>query len=267
MPRSTPLLIIVALATGLTGCFDVEQKVSLKKDLSGTVAFDVHIDMESMVYMMAFMQKAMTGRPGGADPSAMDVSKAEFEAAKKAFLAKQKDPGAEAAAKTKARREVEAGLPKGVKLASFDVKSKGLEADYLVRLAFDDVRKLKEVDIGAMAGQAAPGSGPAGAGQGSPFAGLEVNKGPGFVELSTKMDNIGAGQRSPDDLPGNVGQVMKKALGKAEVRYVIETSLPVLEHNATKKRGKTLIWKFDYETMVQASKNGTPVEMRVKLKT
>ena len=64
----------------LTGCFDVEQAMTLQKDLSGKAAFSMTVNMEPMVLFMARMQREMAGQTG--EPTAAEIDKA-----KKDFLA------------------------------------------------------------------------------------------------------------------------------------------------------------------------------------
>ena len=59
------LSLLVLLSTLLlTACFDVEQKVVLKKDLSGKAEFNMGIDFEPMVLIMTAMQREMEGKTG-----------------------------------------------------------------------------------------------------------------------------------------------------------------------------------------------------------
>src|ERR1700730_8806623 len=84
------ILAVSAGAVGvpLAGCFDVEESVSLRRDLSGTAGFNMTVDLEPMIAFMAGMQPSMAGMTGDPTPE-------EMEAARKDFLAKQKsqDPG------------------------------------------------------------------------------------------------------------------------------------------------------------------------------
>jgi len=83
MRRNAGLLASLAASLLLTGCFDVEQSLVLKKDLSGTAGFRMMVNMEPMVLMMVRMQHQMGGKEG--EPTA-----AEIEQAKKEFLASKK---------------------------------------------------------------------------------------------------------------------------------------------------------------------------------
>ena len=45
-----------------TGCFDIEQSLTLNKDLSGKAGFKMGVDMEPMVLFMAQMARGMEGK-------------------------------------------------------------------------------------------------------------------------------------------------------------------------------------------------------------
>src|SRR5258708_14192210 len=83
--------LILGMAAGaaglaLAGCFDVEQSVSLRRDLSGTAGFNMTVDLEPMIAFMAGMQHSMAGKPG-------DPTPAEIQAAPPDFLPKQESQG------------------------------------------------------------------------------------------------------------------------------------------------------------------------------
>src|SRR5258708_36934206 len=68
--------LILGMAAGaaglaLAGCFDVEQSVSLRRDLSRTAGFNMTVDLEPMIAFMAGMQHSMAGKPG--DPTSAEI--------------------------------------------------------------------------------------------------------------------------------------------------------------------------------------------------
>src|ERR1019366_1225983 len=59
MIRTRGILMAALFALFGTGCFEVEQSIELKRDLSGTANFKLGVDMEPMITIMAKMQKEM----------------------------------------------------------------------------------------------------------------------------------------------------------------------------------------------------------------
>ncbi|MEO1171591.1 MAG: hypothetical protein AAFX94_06010, partial [Myxococcota bacterium] len=84
------ILAVVAAASLATGCLELEQRITIKRNMSGTAKMNFKADMEPAVYMMAYMQKAMmSGKPpaAGAD---LDLTDSELNAARQMFLEQQK---------------------------------------------------------------------------------------------------------------------------------------------------------------------------------
>ncbi|HVR08840.1 MAG TPA: hypothetical protein VMW75_12400, partial [Thermoanaerobaculia bacterium] len=98
---------VAGLALG--GCFDVEQSVSLRRDLSGTAGFNMTVDLEPMIAFMAAMQHSMSGKAGDPTPE-------ELEAARKDFLAKQKseDPAKKQQDVAAQKAQLEKNMPPGL---------------------------------------------------------------------------------------------------------------------------------------------------------
>src|SRR6185295_9244802 len=123
-----------------TGCFEVEQSIELKKDMSGTANFKLGIDMEPMVIIMAKVQKEM-----GGDKS--PLTKAEIAAAKADFKKKEKKSTTETAEDP--RKQAEGGLPPGVKLLDVAVTEKEFGVVTNMKFAFDKLSSLVGVKLGS----------------------------------------------------------------------------------------------------------------------
>ncbi|MEL6340683.1 MAG: hypothetical protein AAFQ65_12300 [Myxococcota bacterium] len=257
------LLLTSSAALLMSGCFEVEQKITIKRNMSGTAAMDFKMDMEPMVYMMAFMRKAMAG--GGENA---EVTPADFKAAKKQFIDGQGED-----MKTKmgqSKKDLIESLPEGVKLERYKAKNGDLNVDVAALLSFDHVKKLSQIDMDTVSpGPAAPGGAKADSG---PFGGLNFKEDARTFSFSTKFDNPAAAQGSmggmgeggPENLPGKTGQVIRKALDRASFKVSIDAPFKVLEHNATQVRGSTLIWKFDYKAMKALQESGKALEIMAR---
>lgn len=221
----------------LTACFDVEQALKLQKDLSGEVGFTMTIDMEPMFMFMYRMQREMKDQKG--EPTAAEIAQARKE-----FLASGKKSGS-----TPSKADVENNLPKGIKLLSHSVTEDGLKMTAKINLAFDHVSKLSEVDL-KTGKKAAAGPGP-----GNPFEKpfpLTIKDEGGTLLLTMEAVNPAAEQKeqtgqmkmSPEET-----KIIEDAFKSLRVAFRIDSALPVVEHNATRKEGQTLYWEYDVKTL------------------
>src|SRR5262245_52342164 len=223
----------------LAGCFDVEQAMTLQKDLSGKAAFSMTVNMEPMVLFMARMQREMAGQKG--EPTA-----AEIEKAKQDFLASKtstkEDPEQQKA-------DVEKSLPPGVKLLESSVKDEGLKMSVHLVFGFDHISKLAQIQLSKKDSEQQPGAkNPFD----QPFAGLQVKDEGKTLLLTTEAVNPAAEQKeqaSGMDLSPEMKKQMEDAFKGLRVAYKIDAPFEVLESNATRKEGRTLIWEYDLKTM------------------
>lgn len=253
----------------LTGCFDVEQTLVLQKDLSGKAGFTMKVDMEPMVYMMVMMQRGMEGKEG--EPTA-----AEIEKAKQDFLASKKTESAPDPAQQKA--ELAKSLPPGVQLLDSRFEDEGLKLLASFALGFDDLEKLRQVSLSppqpAAGGTAEAEQAPAGpAGQNpfdTPFGDLEVLDQGGFLLLTSKARNPLEEQKQEMGGEGEVSPDMEKQLEQAfkglRIAWKIEAPFPVVEHNAHRQEGKTLIWEYTLDSLKTMDPKKANEGIRVKYK-
>src|SRR3954447_6835579 len=114
MIRTRAILVAALFAIFAAGCFEVEQSIELKRDLSGTANFKLGVDMEPMITIMAKVQKEMGGDKSPLTKAEIEAAKAEFRKSQKKTTTTTADP----------RKEAEAGLPPGVKLLDVSVTEK-----------------------------------------------------------------------------------------------------------------------------------------------
>jgi len=247
----------------LTGCFDVEQSLVLQKDLSGKAGFSMKVNMEPMVTMMLMMQRSMEGKEG--EPTA-----AEIEAAKKDFLANAKKTESQPDPE-KQKAELAKSLPAGVKLLDSNFQDQGLSMLAAFTLGFDDVHKLKQVKLSEPK--------PAEAQQGpptpenpfdTPFGDLEITEQGNTILLTTKAKNPLEEQKQEMGGEGQVSPEMEKQLEDAfkglRIAWKIEAPFPVLEHNAHRKEGNTLIWEYTLDSLKTMDPKKAAEGIRVKYK-
>jgi hypothetical protein len=227
-----------AAAVLLAGCFDVEESVSLQRDLSGKAGFKMTVDLEPMVAFMAAMGHSMSGQPGEPTP-------AELEKARKDFLEhqKQEEPAKKQEDFAAKKAELEKALPPGIKLLSAAVDDQGLRVVAHFEFGFDDVRKLAQIKMPEKAGEEKKGQNP----YDDPFSGLKVvDEGPTVlvtfsgVDPKTRLqDRVGKEAPSPD-----MQKQFAAAFGKARFAFRLDTPFQVFETNATRREGHTLYWEI-----------------------
>src|ERR1043166_9020873 len=134
--------VALAILLLLTGCFQIDNAIVLKNDLSGTADFHLGIDMEPMVVVMTQMGRAMEGKTGPVPPEEMAKAKEEFRKSAKKNAAKQ-DGGGDVPKK----EDIEKGLPPGVKLLSFNAKEHDFGVDTYFKYSFEKLSPLVGVKM------------------------------------------------------------------------------------------------------------------------
>ncbi|HYL06455.1 MAG TPA: hypothetical protein VE075_10470 [Thermoanaerobaculia bacterium] len=242
--KKSLILTVAAGAVGvaLGGCFDVEQSVSLRRDLSGTAGFNMTVDLEPMIAFMAAMQHSMSGKAGDPTPE-------ELEAARKDFLAKQKseEPGKKQKDAAAEKAQLEKSLPPGIKLLSSSFEDHGTKVSARFEVGFDDVHKLAQIKVPSKSGQG-QGQGPAGSNPyEDPFSQLKVvDEGKtllvtfGSVNPAARMQ-----EQAGKDAAANpeMTKTIEAAFKSARFAFRLETPFDVVETNATRRDGHTLYWE------------------------
>ena len=267
MGRKVGVLLGLVGCLLLSGCFDVEQSLVLNKDLSGTAGFRMAVSFEPMIVTMLRMQRQMAGKEG--EPTAAEIAQA-----KEGFLDSRKE---EAQPNLEAQKaDLEKSLPPGVKLLDSGFQDEGLKLQMHFTFGFDDVSKLQQIKLSSGKKEKAEGKedgAPPKPGDKNPFetpfGGLQITDEGKTLLLTTKptdplaeqTEQMGGGALTPE---------MKKQLEDAfqglRVAWKIETPFEVLESNATRREGKTLIWEYDLKTFEAMTPRQRAEGIRVKLK-
>jgi len=224
-----------------TGCFDIEQTLSLERNLSGRAGFRMKVDLEGMALIMAQMQRSMSGKEGA--PTA-----AEIEAAKKEML--KEDKPMDPAEFAKGRKELEAKLPKGVTLVDATFEEKGLTMLMNFVFGFDHPSKLAQITFpDDKSGGGPPGQG--GSPVDSPFGGLKVTDEGATILVTSPPQNPMADAMK--DAPPTADPEMKKMIEgmfkDLRVAFKITSPLAIVEQNAHRKEGNTLIWEYTVKSL------------------
>jgi hypothetical protein len=261
--RRSAFLGLAAAATLLTGCFDIEQSMSLERDLSGTAGFQMTVNFEPMALMMLRMQREMAGVKGDPTPAEIEKAKADFLASKK-----DKSPADDFKAK---RAELEKSLPPGVQLLDGGAEDEGMKMRVHTRFRFDNVAKLSQIHFSPLEG--APGGSAPGAPKNpydSPFVGLKVvDEGKTVLLTSAAVDPL----KDPAVQPGGaspitpeIQQQLAEAFKGTRIVFKIETPMEVVESNATRRDGRILYWEYDLASMEKMTPEQARVSIRVRLR-
>jgi hypothetical protein len=243
MIRRRGTLVLAMFTLFATGCFEVEQSIELKKDMSGTANFKLGIDMEPMITIMAKVQKEMSG-----DKS--PLTKAEIDAAKADFKKNEKKT---TTAADESRKDAEGGLPPGVKLLDVAVTEKEFGVVTNMKFAFDKLSSLVGVKLGAKKEGEAQADPTKKSIIDSPFQGLEIAETATTISIHTKPQNPAekvkaeAGGQGPK-LDPETEKMMNDAFKNLRVAWKITAPFEVVSSNATRKSGNTLIWEYDFAT-------------------
>lgn len=245
--RSMRMFAAAALgALGLltAGCFDIEQTLNLEKDMSGKAGFTMKVDMEPMVVFMTRMQREMAGKTG-------EPTKEELDAARKEMLASKKSETKGDFEKDK--KELQSKLPPGVKLLDSSFKEEGLSIAANFLFGFDNVSKLNQIKFPKKQeeGEQAGPPGPQNPVE-SPFDGLQVvDEGKTFLVTSPAQNPIAdqKEQAADMDLSPDAKKQMEDMFKGLRVAFKITAPFEVVEHNAHRKEGNTLIWEYDIKSL------------------
>lgn len=251
MKRALALLSVFLLA----GCFEIEQNIDLKQDLSGTADFHLGVDLEPMIVVMAQFGREMEGKKGPITAEEIAKAKADFKKSSKSS----------STGETPSAEEVSKSMPEGVKLLDYAVKERefGMVSDF--KFAFDNLSKLVNVTL------------PSGGDDPSkknvidtPFEGLEIAEEGDRLTIRSKAQNPAAevkeqaGEDSPK-LDDATQKLVKDAFSKMRVVYRITAPFEVVSHNATRREGKTLIWEYDMAAFEKMAASGKVDDQQLRV--
>jgi hypothetical protein len=242
------------------GCFDIEQTLSLEKDMSGKAGFTMKFDMEPMVVFMTRMQREMAGKTG-------EPTKEELDAARKEMLASKKSETKNDFEKDK--KELQNKLPKGVTLLDSSFKEDGLQIAANFLFGFDNVSKLNQIQF-PKKGEEGEQAGPPGSQNPveSPFNGLKVVDEGKTILITSPTENPLAEQKEQAEmnLDPDAKKQMEEMFKGLRVAFKITAPFQVVEHNAHRKEGNTLIWEYDLKSLEKMKPEQLAQGVRVRYK-
>lgn len=241
---------LLALAAGstllLAACLDIDYGLAINRDLSGTAALDVEIDLERMAYVSAKMQRMFGGQEGEPTPEELAVARQE--------LASQMEE--DELDEAELRQEIEEDLPAGVRLLGAEHARDGLKRRISLKLAFDHIERLNAVHMGPDEAQMGEESGS------RPFGDLEVvDEGSTLLITNAPINPVRGSEESVGAMPG-MGELLATAFEGLRVSFSLQSPFQVVEHNASRADSNTLVWEFGPDDL--SSEGETPGTIRVR---
>lgn len=249
--RKTLAVLSVLL---LAGCFEIEQSINLKKDLSGTADFHLGVDLEPMIVVMAQFGREMEGKTGPMTAEELAKAKADFK--KNAKKGESKEP---------TREEIAKELPEGVTLLSHKVEERdfGMATDF--KFGFEKLSQLVGVKLPSKKGGEPTDANVID----SPFEGLEVSETGDTITIRSKPQNptekVKEEAADGPKLDAATEKLVKDAFSKMRVGYRITSPLTIVSHNATRREGNTLIWQYDMAAFEKMEKSGKLDDAQVRV--
>lgn len=239
-------MVCAAAALLTAGCVQIDYGIALERDLSGTSDLEMTIDLDRVAYASAAVQAAFTN-DGGA-PTQEQIEEARDDLM--SDIEADEDDFDEA----ELRAEIEEDLPDGMSVRYARQRRDGLKHRVELGFAFDHVDRLREMRM-----KDDDGEGEFGFEGSAPFEGLEIlQEGDEIVVRNEPIDPIedvsSDGMLSEDIVEG--------LLKDLRVTFRLETPFRVVEHNATRVEGGTLIWVFDYERLKSDEPGGIYARLR-----
>ena len=237
----------------VTGCFDIEQSITLERNLSGQGAFSMKVDMEPLVGFMALMKNEMSGKKGA--PTAAELAEIRKELMSSGTSSAPTDF-------EKEKKEIASKLPKGVSLLDANFKADGLKMTGQATFAFDHASKLAQISLPNK------GGGPGGPNPAeTPFENFQIIDEGKTILVTVPVENPASDAPGPGGAADAEMAKQMEALFKG-LRIAVKITAPfeVVEHNAHRKTGNTLTWEYDLATMQkltpEQAKQGIKVRYR-----
>ena len=257
--RRLAALLVILCSFVTSACFSIEQTMTFEKDLSGTAGVRMQVDMERIADFAAMLKHSLTEKPG--KPSEADIAEARKEVLATAGTRKPIDF-------EKEKKAAEAGLPAGVKLVEATFKDDGLKMMANVVLGFDHASKLEQINFAKKPAAAAPDV-DGGSPMDTPFGGLKVvDEGKTLLVTSPARHPMGQEPADMGDIPmdAELKSLLDSLLGGIRVAVKLTTPFQVLEHNAHRKEGNTLVWDYNYASLQKMTLDEIEQGVRVRYK-
>lgn len=239
------LAVSLSLLLLVSGCFQIDNSINLKQDLSGTADFHLGMDLEPMVVVMAQMGKSMSGKEGPLTPEELAAAKADFKKSEK-----KTDEGPKPTI-----AEMQKQMPEGIQIVDFQAVEKEFGVDTSFKFAFDKLAHLTGIKLpGAKNDDPTKKTV-----VDTPFDGLETIEKGNLITIRTKPINptekVKEEASNGPKLDPEMEKMVKDAFSKMRVTYRITAPFQIVSHNATRQEGQTLVWEYNMARFEELSKS------------
>ncbi len=229
MKRPLVLALFLTLSLGLTGCMQVAMNTTIDKDGSGTMFMSYSMSQDVADALAELEEMGPMQGMGESPPNFSDFNKDELEKECKKY-----------GATLKSFKEIDSDGRKGMEM----------------EIGFKDLKSLNGVMSESMEGS------------GGGFGIFKMDDGNYMlkgVEAPESEEDMDEGEEEPETPqqpdPAQMGKMME-VMGKlmasaSELEVTMKITVPgdVIEHNAPKIEGRTLIWEVNGENMMTAGQS------------
>ena len=254
MNRTRCLLVAAIFAAFATGCFDIEESIDLKKDMSGTANLRLGVDMEPMITIMAMVQRGMEGKKGLPTKEEIAAAKADFKKNAKSTKSTEAAPDP--------KKDMDKSLPPGIKLLDASVTEKEFGMVTNMKFAFDKLAHLVDVKLPQKGDDKGGPPDPTKKNiLDSPFQGLDVVETASTITIRTKPQNPADKVKSETSESGGppmdaeTKKMMEDAFKGMRFAWKITAPFQVVSSNAHRREGNTLIWEYDFKKFEELESN------------
>ncbi|UCF18265.1 MAG: hypothetical protein JSU87_09890 [Gemmatimonadota bacterium] len=227
------LALILVLALPLGGCMQFEYGIVLERDLSGTANIDMTLDFDRIAYTMATLEKSFSGIEGA--PTEEEIAAARQEM--------MDEMGEEEFDEAELRREIEGDLPEGMELLDVQQSWEDLKMNVKVDLGFENVTQLNQMAISRDEDEELPVS------EQRPFGDLEIiDEGGTLLIRNEPVNPLDETEEASEMMPG-LEAMFDSAFADLRIVFKITAPFDIVEHNATRRDGKTLYWEYGLESL------------------
>jgi hypothetical protein len=253
MTRRVAVLALTAACVWATGCIDVEQTLTLERNMSGRAGFAMKFNLEPLVTFMAQMTREMEGKTG--PPTAEEIEKVKAEFQKDTVREGRDNFDSE-------RKDFESKLPNGVKLLDASFQEEGLKIGANFMFGFENFSQLSQISFPKKAAEG-PG-GPPGNPIENPFEDLKLVDEGATILITGPVENPMSDEQEKMPPDPELRKQVEALMTGLRVAFKITSPLTVVESTAHRREGNTLVWEYDLKSIEKLTPEQLKQGIRVR---
>ena len=253
MTKRVAVLALTAACVLATGCIDVEQTLTLERNMAGRAGFTMKFNLEPMVTFMAQMAREMEGKSG--PPTAAEIEKVKADFQKDTVKEGREDFDSE-------RKEFESQLPPGVKLIDASFQEEGLKIGANFLFGFDNFAKLSQISFPKKNDQG-PGGSPGNPIE-NPFEDLKLVDEGATILITGPVENPMADEQEKMPPDPELRKQVEALMTGMRVAFKITAPFTVVETTAHRREGSTLVWEYDLKSIEKLTPEQLKQGIRVR---